>query len=192
MTGHKVKRRHGGALSFFRRRRPARSATPWEIWLVVGLTLFLAVLVVRSVANHDQLTQWRHELERQTAGFTWPPWDPLWPSLPEPRNRVGDLSGPYAFAAKHSRQLSKIPCFCGCERLGHHSNADCYLRHVDDNGRPTWDPHSFSCNMCVRITREVALMLRQGKQLTDIRREIDAHYRGHHGNGTETDLPSER
>ena len=35
-------------------------------------------------------------------------------------------------------------------------------------------------------------MLRQGKQLTDIRREIDAHYRERHGNGTDTDLPSER
>ena len=191
MRDHKAKRRHARFFSFCRR-EAARSATPWQLWLVVGLMCFVAVLVVRSVANHDQLTQWRQELERQTVGFVWPKWDPLWPSLPQPRNAVGDLSGPYAFAATHSRELRKIPCFCGCQRLGHRSNADCYLRHVDGDGRPTWDPHSFTCSMCVRITREVALMLHQDRQITDIRREIDEHYREQYGNGTDTGLPNER
>lgn len=187
-----VKRRHASGFSFFRRLPASTSRKPWELWVVVGVIAVLGVLVVRSVSHHDHLTQWRHDLEGQAVGFSWPPWRADWPPLPTPQTHSADLSGPYAFAASHSRELRKISCFCGCERLGHRSNADCYLRHSNDNGRPAWNPHSFSCTMCVRITREVALMLHQGKQLRDIRHEIDAHYREHYGNGTNTELPDER
>lgn len=187
-----AKRRHASAFSFFRRGPASTSRKPWELWVVVGVIAVLGVMVARSVWHHDQLTQWRHDLERQANGFSWPPWSADWPPLPKPRHDSADLSGPYAFVATHSQQLRKIPCFCGCERLGHRSNADCYLRLLDDKGRPAWDPHSFSCSMCVRITREVALMLHQGKQLPDIRHEIEVHYREQYGNGTNTSPANEK
>lgn len=78
----------------------------------------------------------------------------------------------------HSRELRYIPCFCGCGRQGHESNADCYLKAVTKSGRPTWDDHSFTCTTCVDVTREVALMTKMGRPLREIRREIEAHHSG--------------
>jgi hypothetical protein len=48
----------------------------------------------------------------------------------------------YTFAAKHPEVLSKVPCFCGCERRGHRHNDDCFVAARDAQGRPTvWEPH---------------------------------------------------
>src|SRR5579871_4746649 len=32
----------------------------------------------------------------------------------------------FSFAAHHSEVLRYIPCFCGCERMGHHANDECF------------------------------------------------------------------
>ena len=48
----------------------------------------------------------------------------------------------HEFAAAHPEVLSYVPCFCGCERGGHRSNADCFIAARDARGRVTeWDPH---------------------------------------------------
>src|SRR6202162_5910264 len=31
----------------------------------------------------------------------------------------------YKFAAEHPEVMSYVPCFCGCERMGHRGNEDC-------------------------------------------------------------------
>jgi len=40
----------------------------------------------------------------------------------------------YRYAAAHPEILQYIPCFCGCENVGHRHNGDCYVqeRHGDD------------------------------------------------------------
>src|SRR5690348_18228184 len=40
----------------------------------------------------------------------------------------------YRFAAEHPEVLHYIPCFCGCQRLGHQSNEDCFVRSRGKNG----------------------------------------------------------
>ena len=48
----------------------------------------------------------------------------------------------YGFAARHPEVLSKVPCFCGCERMGHRGNDDCFVKARDARGRPTaWEEH---------------------------------------------------
>ena len=142
------------------------------------LVVVFAFAVGRSVMRQDDWLQWSQSLERQAAGLTWPTWNPDWPPLPPSPMPHADFSGPYAFAATHSQELRYIPCFCGCGRQGHPSNADCYLREITPAGRPTWDDHSFSCTTCVNVTREVALMMKMERPLREIRWEIEAHHKG--------------
>ena len=48
----------------------------------------------------------------------------------------------FKFAARHPEVLSKVPCFCGCERMGHRGNDDCFVKSRDSRGVPTeWEEH---------------------------------------------------
>jgi uncharacterized protein with PCYCGC motif len=48
----------------------------------------------------------------------------------------------FAFAARRPDVLSKVPCFCGCERMGHRGNDDCFVKSRDAHGVPTeWEAH---------------------------------------------------
>ena len=48
----------------------------------------------------------------------------------------------YTFAADHPEVLSKVPCFCGCQRMGHRDNDDCFVGARNQAGQVTvWEPH---------------------------------------------------
>jgi len=48
----------------------------------------------------------------------------------------------FKFAARRPDVLSKVPCFCGCERMGHRGNDDCFVKSRDAHGVPTeWEEH---------------------------------------------------
>ena len=159
------------------------------ITVVACITLFIA-LVVRSVRQHDALVQWRHSLNAHGTGPRWPAWDDSWPPLRDPRRLraagLRDLRGPYAYAAVNPEILNQIPCYCGCARLGHRSNLECYIRGRTADGRPIWDDHTFTCPMCADITREVALMMQSGSTVGAARQAIEAVYGARYGAGTAT------
>jgi hypothetical protein len=48
----------------------------------------------------------------------------------------------YRYAAEHGDELHYIPCFCGCERFGHKSNRDCYIKSVHGDGSITFTSHA--------------------------------------------------
>ncbi len=50
----------------------------------------------------------------------------------------------YRFAAANGETLRFIPCYCGCgnERIGHKSNADCYVAERFFDGRITFTSHA--------------------------------------------------
>ena len=160
--------------------------------ILLGAALFV-VAAVRNFRRHDALVQWRATLERATGSPAWPEWVSTWPELPVPRrrhSRGADLRGPYAYAASHRHQLEYIPCYCGCVAQGHRSNLQCFVSSFRGDGAPVWTDHSFDCEMCVHIAREVMLMSSQRTSLSEIRRVIDQRYgHGSHG-GTNTPLPS--
>ena len=48
----------------------------------------------------------------------------------------------YTQAVKHRDELSYIPCYCGCEKIGHVSVADCHVDEIAADGRITYDRHA--------------------------------------------------
>jgi Protein of unknown function with PCYCGC motif len=47
----------------------------------------------------------------------------------------------YRYAAANGETLQYIPCFCGCQNIGHRSNADCYVADKRPDGRLTFTSH---------------------------------------------------
>jgi hypothetical protein len=68
---------------------------------------------------------------------------PPLPVTPFPAARPMEVvKAVFTFAAKHPEVLSKVPCFCGCEHMGHRQNDDCFVKARDSRGRPTeWEAH---------------------------------------------------
>ena len=82
----------------------------------------------------------------------------------------------YQFAAANPEVMEEIPCYCGCGNVGHTSNYACYVSHVDQSGRVTFDNHALGCSICVDITQDVMRLLREGKSQQEARLYIDATY----------------
>ena len=159
---------------------------------VVAVVVAIAGLGIRNIRRQDTLLEWRRSLEPPNGRITWPAWDPKWPPLPKPQKRdpfLGDLAGPYAFAARRADVMRAVPCFCGCRRIGHQSNADCYLKELRADGTPVWSDHTFSCALCVRITQDTMLLLDRGLDAAAIRKAIDEHYQKVYPNPTLTRQP---
>lgn len=158
----------------------ARRMPPATILLFAAGAVLAGILVVRSIARHDELVKWRGDLEAAAGNPPWPEWVASWPALPEPkslnRRPIGDVKGPYAYAATHQEILRAIPCYCGCVREGHQSVLQCFLSGSRSDGSPVWTDHSFTCTTCIHIVREVMLMSSQGRGVVDIRRTIEARY----------------
>ncbi len=82
----------------------------------------------------------------------------------------------YQFAVANSDLMKHVACYCGCGKVGHKSNYDCYVSGVDGGGNVTFDQHALGCSICVDITQDAMRLLRQGKSMADISRTIDTTY----------------
>jgi hypothetical protein len=107
--------------------------------------------------------------------------EPVWP-----RPAVQQV---YEFAARHPEVLNYIPCFCGCEGIGHRANHDCFVKSRAADGRILeWDTHGLGCATCLDVGRKAMTMFNRGMSVSDIRTAIEREYAGlsHH---TPTPLP---
>lgn len=144
------------------KRKRARSAPKGETggrrrWLIPGVVLATlgAVATVGVVSTRQSGFA---PGARETASALPPAPAPLIPAAqgpPDPRAELPPIpAGPqvlprpplvvqaiYEFAARHPEVLRYVPCFCGCERMGHGSNHDCFVSRRDPAGRVTWDAH---------------------------------------------------
>jgi len=48
----------------------------------------------------------------------------------------------YRFALANSDVLEKIPCYCGCNQVGHMNNRMCYIQSIDADGQVILDDHA--------------------------------------------------
>lgn len=48
----------------------------------------------------------------------------------------------YRFALTNPEVLTKIPCYCGCNGIGHSDNWMCYVQSVGDDGEVVFDYHA--------------------------------------------------
>lgn len=94
----------------------------------------------------------------------------------------------YQFAVTNPHALETVPCYCGCSRLGHKSNLDCYIKATSADGTPTFDSHAAFCGICVDITQDVIRLQKEGKSAHEIRTYIDTQY-GSAGPATDTQMP---
>lgn len=73
------------------------------------------------------------------------PTDDELPPLPyagfQPPRPMAVVQAAYTFAAQHPEVMRYVPCYCGCERSGHHDNEDCFVTARDADGQVTWNTH---------------------------------------------------
>ena len=59
-----------------------------------------------------------------------------------PARPADQVRSAHYFAAKYPDVAQYVPCFCGCGRLGHKSNRDCYIKAFNANGTLTFTSHA--------------------------------------------------
>jgi len=82
----------------------------------------------------------------------------------------------YQFAAANPDVMKGVPCYCGCENIGHASNYDCYVSGVDSQGNIAFDDHALGCSICVDITQDAIRLSNDGKTVTQIKEYVDGTY----------------
>lgn len=95
----------------------------------------------------------------------------------------------YRFAVANPHMLEQIPCYCGCEKIGHTSNLGCYIDSATAGGAIVYDRHASGCGICVDITQDVMRLAQTGQSLWEIRAYVDAQY-SRFGPSTDTPLPT--
>jgi hypothetical protein len=99
----------------------------------------------------------------------------------------------YRYAAEHPEVLRYVPCFCGCNEMGHRSSEDCFVKRRSNNGTVTeWNEHGIACAMCIAVAERAKTMCDAGASLTDVRADIEKRYGHITGLRTETPLPPKK
>lgn len=100
----------------------------------------------------------------------------------------GDWQAAYAYALARPDVLQWLPCYCGCDGMGHRSNLDCFFVRREEEGNYTYEEHASYCDICVETANLASVMLRDGATMTEIRSTVDSQFGGR-APGTRTSLP---
>jgi hypothetical protein len=92
------------------------------------------------------------------------------------KNSPSTVQQAYQFAVANPAVLEDIPCYCGCGAMGHSSNFACYVAERHQNGEIVYDPHAIGCSICVDITLDTMRLLKEGKNVSEIREYVDLTY----------------
>jgi uncharacterized protein with PCYCGC motif len=93
----------------------------------------------------------------------------------------------YKFAAEHPEVMSYVPCFCGCERMGHRGNEDCFVKARDINGDVVqWEDHGMECAVCLDVATRSRQLFTSGASVSDIRAAIEKEFSPLSTNHTQT------
>jgi hypothetical protein len=115
------------------------------------------------------------------------------PPLPDlgfpPPRPIDEVRAVYRFAALHPEVMRYMPCFCGCERAGHQDNEDCFIKARGADGSVEFDPHGFSCAICIDVARDAMRMRNSGADVASIRKAIELRYKTPSGTITPTPAP---
>ena len=97
----------------------------------------------------------------------------------------------YKFAGEHPEVLKYVPCYCGCENLGHKGNHECFVKRRAVDGRVLeWEPHGSGCTICVDVARDAMLMFNSGASVSAIRSAIDQKWGSRFPSQTPTPVPA--
>lgn len=102
---------------------------------------------------------------------------PLLPPLTGAVRPLAMLRTAFEFAARHPEVMHYVPCFCGCERMGHSNNHDCFVSSRNPAGNVTgWEPHGVICEICIDVANQTAQMFNSGAPISAIREAIEKKY----------------
>jgi hypothetical protein len=83
----------------------------------------------------------------------------------------------YKFAAEHPEVMSYVPCYCGCEHMGHRGNEDCFVKARDVNGDVVeWEDHGMECAVCLDVATKALQMYTSGASVVDIRAAVEKQW----------------
>ncbi len=94
----------------------------------------------------------------------------------------------YAYALYHPQVVQWMPCYCGCARMDHRSNLDCYLKRAAPGQATQFEEHASYCEICVKTTLLTKQLVSEGKSLREIWQAVDTTFGGT-TEGTPTQLP---
>ena len=107
--------------------------------------------------------------------------------LPRPPQVVAQV---FRFAAEHPEILAYVPCFCGCDHMGHKGNDDCFVKSRAPNGDVLqWEPHGTECQVCIDVGQQAMQMYSSGASVRDIRAAVEKKFAGQYQNHTPTPQP---
>ena len=93
----------------------------------------------RRAAGHANREAFRRLRRRRMVQIA-PDLPPLPPGINASARPPEVTKAVYEFAARHPEVLKYMPCFCGCERMGHKGNDDCFVAGRDAQGKVTdWE-----------------------------------------------------
>lgn len=117
--------------------QPAQSKSQWMIFVAGALAIVIIVGAALTFLNANKKTA--NEAAAVAAGEMIKGAGPLPEWL---KTAPADIVADYAWAAEHYEELRWIPCYCGCNSVGHNDNAACYFRW-DKNGKIlSYDSHA--------------------------------------------------
>jgi hypothetical protein len=164
----------------------------WAVSTVVAMTALVAGLVTEARGQHAHGAAQVARAVTPMKAHTGP-----LPPLPrlafEPPRPMAVIQQVYEFAARHPEVLQYVPCYCGCERVGHNGNHDCFVRSRAASGRVAeWDAHGIGCTICVDVAREAMTLFNGGATPVAIREAIDKKYGSRYPSSTPTAKPTAR
>ena len=113
----------------------------------------------------------------------------VWDARPAFVSTSADVEEAYAYALEHPQIVQWMPCYCGCEAMGHGSNLDCYFKAGVVSDRAQFEEHASFCDICVQITLKTKELRAQGRSLSEIRQIVDQTFGGSGAPGTLTAQP---
>jgi hypothetical protein len=144
--------------------------------------------------NPDAATKARIEAAAKSAAALGPHKQASYPPVPfqdfAPPRPVQTVNAAFQFAAEHPEVLSYIPCFCGCQHMGHKGNEDCFVKARNAQGDVTeWEPHGVECAVCIDVATRARQMTASGASVAQIRAAVEKEFKATFPSETPTPEP---
>jgi hypothetical protein len=87
------------------------------------------------------------------------------------------VTAAFQWAAEHPEIASYVPCFCGCQMMGHRGNDQCFVHARNDKGDVVeWEEHGVDCAICIDVATRSRQMYAAGASARDIRAAIEKEF----------------
>jgi hypothetical protein len=135
-----------------------------------------------ATATHGAMLSGQSHAESKLASAAWQ-------ARPDYVRRADQKTqAAYAYALERPEVIKWLPCYCGCEAIGHKNNLDCFVQPREQGSPIVYDEHGAYCWVCIDTALMAKQMIAQGKTLLQVRLAVDREF-GAIAPGTPTELP---